>query len=215
MALIEVPELIDMQALAPSLHLNEVISYRELLPFVLNENGLLGEGAEIGVQLAQFSAELLEKWHGRRLYSIDPWHHFTDGSYVDAANVEQARQDRFYQQVCERLAPYGERSHLLRLTSVAAAAHFREGQLDFAYLDAQHDYLSVREDLSHWYPKVKAGGIIGGHDYINGTWKVAGEFGVKRAVDEFAKEKGLQVLTTGLFDAEGNSCMPSWFILKS
>jgi Methyltransferase domain len=204
----------DLSTLQGFLDLNVVISYRELLPFVLNHNGLLGEGAEIGVQHGSFSALLLENWQGARLYSIDPWKHFSDPSYQDVANREQSLQDEIYDSACRTLAPFAERSRILRQTSAEAAPSFADGQLDFAYIDAQHHYEAVVQDLSLWYPKIKSGGIIGGHDYLNGTLPVAGEFGVKRAVDEFALEHHLQVLNTGLFDQNAKPCYPSWFIIK-
>ena len=38
-------------------------------------------------------------------------------------------------------------------------------KLDFVYIDANHNYECVKEDIEHWYPKVKVGGIIAGHDF--------------------------------------------------
>jgi hypothetical protein len=51
------------------------------------------------------------------------------------------------------------------------------------YIDASHDYISVKEDINLWLPKLKPGGVICGDDYILG-WP-----GVIQAVDEvFGKE---------------------------
>ena len=42
--------------------------------------------------------------------------------------------------------------------------------LDFVFLDASHDPDSVAADIRAWLPKVKPGGIIGGHDaYVRGV----------------------------------------------
>ncbi|MBT5491708.1 class I SAM-dependent methyltransferase, partial [bacterium] len=38
--------------------------------------------------------------------------------------------------------------------------------LDFIYIDANHTYESAKEDIQLWYPKIKVGGMISGHDYI-------------------------------------------------
>ena len=51
--------------------------------------------------------------------------------------------------------------------------------LDLLFIDALHDYESVRDDISYWQPKVKHGGIICGHDYENRRFP-----GVKQAVHE-------------------------------
>lgn len=64
--------------------------------------------------------------------------------------------------------------------STAGAAAFADGTLDFAFVDAAHDYHSVRCDLQAWWPKVKPGGLLAGHDYRD-----PGSPGVAKAVDEF------------------------------
>ena len=53
----------------------------------------------------------------------------------------------------------------------------------------------MREDLGLWHAKVRAGGILAGHDYLDGELP-AGSFGVKSAVDEFCAEHGLEVAVT-------------------
>ena len=60
--------------------------------------------------------------------------------------------------------------------STEAAAVFGDATLDFVWLDAGHDYASVKADIEVWLPKVKAGGVLGGDD-----WSM---YGVARAVQE-------------------------------
>lgn len=48
--------------------------------------------------------------------------------------------------------------------SVEAARRYTPASLDFVWLDAAHDPESVLADLEAWYPLVKPGGILGGHD---------------------------------------------------
>lgn len=55
---------------------------------------------------------------------------------------------------------------------------------DALYLDASHEYEAVLQDLQHWFPVVRAGGMLWGDDYS--SWP-----GVRRAVDEFAASHGL------------------------
>jgi hypothetical protein len=51
------------------------------------------------------------------------------------------------------------------MLSAEAATMFENGSLDFVYLDADHCFESVWQDLSVWYPKVRIGGILAGHDF--------------------------------------------------
>jgi glycosyltransferase involved in cell wall biosynthesis/Flp pilus assembly protein TadD len=59
-----------------------------------------------------------------------------------------------------------------------AAEQFADGSLDVVFIDASHNYESVKRDIRAWRPKVRPGGILAGHDYSNPDWP-----GVKRAVD--------------------------------
>lgn len=144
--------------------------YRYALPHFLNANGLVGEGAEIGTYQGDYAELILTHWRGKKLHCIDPWRDFPDEVYCDGSNFnwgtdgkKGARVDweEMFQKVKARLAPFPA-ANLIRKTSEEAAPMFRDGQLDFAYVDANHD--KAREDIELWWPKVKSGGILGGHD---------------------------------------------------
>jgi len=100
---------------------------------------------------------------------------------------------RIYESACCRLAPFEKRSKIIRQLSSVAAQTVQDGALDFVYLDAGHDYESVAEDLWAWAPKVRHGGMLAGHDYWDGSSGAVPVYGVKKAVDEFAKMHGLSV----------------------
>lgn len=172
---------------------------------ILNARNLTGEGAEIGVQHGSYSATLLRDWRGKKLYSVDPWKEFEQSEYTDRSNVTQREQEAVYREAVQSLAPFGVRSEVIRATSLEASKSFREGQFDFVYIDAQHHYEAVMQDLELWYPKVREGGILAGHDYVDGLLD-AGMFGVRSAVDEFASRNRLKVLCSAEID------WPSWCI---
>ena len=50
---------------------------------------------------------------------------------------------------------------------MVAANDFPSRSLDFVYIDADHRFPFVAEDLYYWYWRVKRGGIIAGHDYLD------------------------------------------------
>lgn len=164
---------------------------RHELPELLNRRGLLGTGVEIGVQEGVYSEQLLSRWRGEQLISVDPWLAAPSEEWVNTDNVEQPAHEQRYATTVARLAPFGDRSVIWRKTSDAASNQVPDRSLDYVYIDARHDYASVLEDVSLWYPKVRPGGLLAGHDYVDGLFP-EGDFGVKRAVDEYLGRKGLQ-----------------------
>jgi Methyltransferase domain len=149
------------------------VPVRSELPHLLNARGLLGRGAEIGVMKGNYSAHILREWRGRELISVDPWLEHPE-------NADHARRV---------LGAFGDRSRIMQTTSVEAAAQVPDAGLDFAYIDALHDYDSVKADLEAWFPKVRPGGILAGHDYPMP--------GVRAAVDEFFAARSLAVHAMG------------------
>jgi Methyltransferase domain len=183
------------------------LSDRYELPHLLNQRRLFGCGAEVGVARGVFSEALLSGWQGRHLISIDPWAAATADEYRDTGNLEQPRHDEYYEDAVRRLAVFGSRSSLWRMTGSDGAARIPHHSLDFVYIDARHDYESVRADLREWFEKLRPGGIIAGHDYVDGDTEEGG-FGVKKAVDEFFSALDLPVGSTF---ADPHS--PTWWVL--
>ena len=93
--------------------------------------------------------------------------------------------------------------------SVEAASKFEDNSLDFVYIDADHAYDACQKDMDAWWPKVKKGGWMCGHDYENlPAKKNETVVEVKEAVDDWLKLKNLKL---GLITLEGS---PSWGIQK-
>jgi hypothetical protein len=173
--------------------LRPVLAFRGELPVLLARRRLIGCGVEVGVKRGEFSEQLLSRWPGH-LLSVDPW--LSGGEdWVNVDNVEQPRHEAFYEETRHRLAGFGERSTIWRMTGAEAAARVPRRSLDFVYLDARHDYESVKQDLACWFDRMRPGGVLAGHDYIDGLLP-EGDFGVRSAVDEFFAARGLPVRHT-------------------
>lgn len=69
--------------------------------------------------------------------------------------------DKFYHE----MQPVEGYYRAIQSGSADAARHFADGSVDFVFLDADHVYPRIYEDIQAWLPKVKPGGIIAGHDY--------------------------------------------------
>lgn len=174
----------------------------------LNELGLVGEGAEIGVAFGGFSAIILKQWKGRMLHMVDLWERQPNGDYKESTNTD-APFPLWHQQAVA-VARETLRGCLHRGYSTAMAQEFPDGSLDFAYIDANHGYDWVVADLSAWWPKVARGGVVCGHDYYDDCLPPK-HCEVKRAVQSWAVRMvtpKLEICTTT------EDTDPSWYIFK-
>jgi len=182
------------------------VNKRLELPYLLNRLDLKGEGVEVGVQEGDFSYKILFGSTLKKLYSIDPWKEFPKDDYVDGSNLDQKTQNINYLITKIRLFIFGKRSSILRMTSMESSNIFKNNSLDFVYIDANHSYDECKKDIDIWWKKVRNGGVLSGHDYLNGV--VAGTvFGVKDAVDKFVEEENLKLYIT-------EEDYPTWYLLK-
>ena len=173
----------------------QTLRSRTVIPFYLNHHGLTGTGVEIGVQRGFFSQHILRYWQGRHLNCVDPWREFPLEEYDEPKdNVSQHVHDTFYHETLNRLKPFGNRALVHRKTSEEAAALIEASSLDFIFIDAQHHYKAVLTDLKTWYPKLRPGGLMAGHDW--GLDYGPPRFGVEKAVVEFAQENRLDIQLT-------------------
>ena len=178
---------------------------RDEFPALLNAMNLTGTGAEVGVKCGVFSQYLLFHSKLSMLLLIDPWRHL-DG-YVDSCNVSDETFEGYLHATKINVGCFEGRYRIMRMLSLEAAVLIADGTLDFVYLDADHSYAAVKADIAAWWPKVRKGGILAGHDYVQGLINNS-EFGVIQAVSEFAKATGQKVEVTT------DSFFPSWWTVK-
>jgi hypothetical protein len=146
-------------------------------------------GAEVGVDRGDFSARILAVVRPARLHLIDPWAYFENAEYESARfggadGGSQSVMDARYEEVRARFAAEIASGQVVfhRALSSEAAAALPNDSLDWVYIDGNHLYEFVRDDLEVFCRKVRPGGLITGDDYGEGGWW---DGGVKRAVDEF------------------------------
>ena len=112
----------------------------------------------------------------------------------------------------ENLKEFADRFRFLVSDSSAAASFFLNGGFDFVYIDADHTYNSVTKDIMVWYPKVRKGGVLAGHDYQMGGGKTQNneDERVKDAVDECTQALGLKLFTGKTDDDNANY---DWWVI--
>lgn len=159
------------------------------LPPLCKRLGFL-RGAEIGVWQGGFSESFLKA--GLEMLCVDAWAPLP--GWLDSKNIggEQGTRmlEEAYGNTRERLAPYADRCTIVRATSADASASVPDGSLDFVYLDADHSYGAVHQDLGTWSAKVRPGGLIAGHDYRKFENKPT--IHVVEAVTDYTREHGIR-----------------------
>lgn len=179
----------------------DTIPSRELLPLFLEEQGLTRVGVEIGVDTGWFSDRILRGCSVRRLYSIDPWgaavkwegNRATDTEYIFALNL---------------LKHHWPRSSIIKAEALVALCLFEDESLDFVYIDSSHEYEATLQEMRAYWPKIRSGGLLAGHDYSDIAQSVVA------AVDQFAAEVGELVHLTQCDQYVGDTPIRSWLIRR-
>lgn len=148
-------------------------------------------GAEIGVWKGDFSERLLAELNPSLLHLVDPWAfqaEFPDRMYGGTVAKAQRDMDEIHDQVVKRFAG-DDRVRIHRGSSVEILGGFPGDSLDFIYIDGNHYFEYVSEDLECSLRVVRPGGIIAGDDY---DWGAGEGYPVRRAVAEFSQRHGLK-----------------------
>lgn len=107
------------------------------------------------------------------LHFVDTWggspEHFESEEF---SNAITENQDLIYNEFISNISKVDYPYHVHRMTSLEAADLFENNSLDFVYFDTNHSFAYVTQELKKWYPKLKQGGVLAGHDY-NGPVKSA------------------------------------------
>lgn len=128
-------------------------------------------GAEIGTHRGKNAASLLARMPNLTLFMIDPY----------GGDPEHSL---FYQECVTETAFAANRRRIVHAYSPQAADQFSINQFDFVFIDGDHSFDAALADFYAWWPKVKSGGWLFGHDYQHPQEKELG-WGVTEAADEF------------------------------
>ena len=138
-------------------------------------------GVEVGTDRGLYAQKLCASNPQLHLTCVDPWQAY--GYYHPHVyhDVPQSAVDACYAEAVQRLAPYN--CEIVRETSMNAVQRFDANSLDFVFIDGNHALPFIAEDIEHWSTRVRVGGIVYGHDYLDD---------VKLAVDSYMTRERIE-----------------------
>lgn len=120
-------------------------------------------GSWKGMSSAYMSVEICNSDKKIDFYCVDHWLG-SEEHHDSTCHAYEPEVHRLYDIFIENMKPVENYYIPMRMTSLEAAKHFEDGSLDFVFIDASHDYESVKQDIIAWSPKLKSTGVLAGHD---------------------------------------------------
>ena len=136
---------------------------------------------EVGVLNGVNAEYMINNLNIKILYLIDP---YCDANGTESMTYSKEEIGKAAVKAMKRLSKYKDVEIVfINKTSNEALKEIPE-DVDFIYIDGNHTYKYVKQDIENYYKKVRAGGVIGGHDITSD--------GVYRAFIEFVGENKLK-----------------------
>lgn len=173
-------------------------------------------GCEVGVEKGKNAQEMFECIPNLKLYAVDPYKQHPQYDN-EAASYLQHWDDRYLRAVKKqaRRRLQDKNAVIIEKFSEDASKDIPDSSLDFVYIDADHSYDAVMQDIILWGRKVRKGGIISGHDYFYDNNKPGRRAKVTQAVNDYTRVHGIEFYITkeGRYIKKGD-VSPSWFWVK-
>lgn len=185
------------------------IKYRTEFGKLLEHFGLSGHAAEVGVAEGRNSQVLIKQPAITKLYMIDAW---TKLEQKGDGGSSQSWHDGNYKEAHERTEQFKSKRIVLKGLSGEMISQIPDDSLVFAYIDGDHSYKGCYSDLFSIWPKIKRGGVLAGHDYLNMN------YGVNKAVKDFVLNHCIQERILGFTihttEEDGDKNMVSFWFVK-
>lgn len=161
-------------------------------------------GSWKGKSSTYMGVEIINSGKRIKFDCIDTWDGSEEHLDINNDSYEPLLEipDGLYNDFIKHIEPVKSVINPKRMTSVDASKLYNDNSLDFIFIDAAHDYYSVKDDVEHWFPKLKIGGYISGDDY---AWP-----SVSSAVNEFFGEENVTKIKAPAY----NYAEQTWLVQK-
>jgi len=116
---------------------------------------------EVGVRTGGHAFHMSTELNPKEFYLIDCYK-----SYIDTEDIFTVKQHEDWYKEANIYTSKLPNAHFILKRSQEAAV-IVPNNLDLVYIDASHDELNVVIDIACWFPKLRIGGILCGHDYCS------------------------------------------------
>jgi hypothetical protein len=142
-------------------------------------------GSWKGKSAAYIAVEIINSKKDIKIDCIDLWADCIDSwkGISEDQKDEHVKSNYLYELFIKNISSLSNIINPIRMDSISASKIYKDNTIDFIFIDANHDYDNVKKDIEAWFPKVKIGGVIAGHDYTK-YWP-----GVVKAVNDFFVKK--------------------------
>lgn len=174
-----------------------IMTRNDLIKLINSENPKI---LEVGVEYGGFTDTYFKENY--EIHLVDMW--TTEGNDYYFSN-RAGQVEEGYKKV---LSKYSDKPNvkIIKMKSSEACSLYSDEYFDWIYIDADHSYNSVLEDIKNWFPKLKKGGLISGHDFDPDTRDTNYNFyGVEKAVREFFGDN---------FKLTNEQNYKSWYVIK-
>ena len=124
-------------------------------------------GSWMGRSTAYMGAAIRASQKSIRFDAVDTWEGSPEREHRRRIQRLAAEGKTLFDVFCHNMQACGVHDFVnpVRARSVDAAKKYPDKSLDFVFIDGDHKYDAVCEDIRAWLPKVKPGGLLAGHDY--------------------------------------------------
>jgi len=173
-------------------------------------------GCEIGLEKGKNAQTMFECIPNLKLYAVDPYKQHSRCS--NKASSYLGLWDEHYLEGIKEQAQkrmQGRNAIIIEKFSEDAAHNIPDNSLDFVYIDGDHSYDFVLQDVILWGRKVRKGGIVSGHDYYFDSNKEGRYAKVTQAINDYTNVHHIEFYITNErpYVKKGDA-PPSWFWVK-